>query len=129
MGQMKTVKLNEEESREFVKLLEQDASPEEMEAFLNGKTPETVAAELLPVLELTSQLDQLMEEEHRVAHQIYGIRRKIQEELTLRLLGEDPKNNSGKIVLSDGPADPEDPQKREENVGQNGEQTSPTKEE
>lgn len=96
---MKSVELNEEDSKEFVTLLEKDAKPEEIEAFLLDKSSGEVPAESVAALEKLAELDSLQETEIALLSKLATVRREIQGELVQILL------DAGKDVKTDGALD------------------------
>ena len=83
---MKAVELNEADSKEFVALLEKDAEPAEIEAFLLDKASGEVPAESAAALEKMAELDALQQDELTIMAKIATVRREMQGELVEILL-------------------------------------------
>lgn len=88
---MKQVDLNEEESKEFVKLLERDADPDEITKWLDSRSPTDVSDDLVPVLEIFEQLQKLQEDEISILAKCFRVRQVLTESL-IELLLDGPKD-------------------------------------
>ena len=97
---MKAVELNVEDSKEFVELLERNAGPDEIEAFLNGKAVGEVSDTVVPALEIIEQLQKLQEDEISILAKCFQVRQSLTTELTALLI-DGPKD-----VKVDGALDP-----------------------
>jgi len=97
---MKAVELNQEDSKEFVSLLEKDAGPEEIEAFLLDKASGEVPTESVAALEKLAELDALQQDELTIMAKIATVRREMQGELVEILLeaGKDKVDGNSDLV-------------------------------
>ena len=102
---MKTVELNKEDSKVFAELLESDAAPEEIDAFLTDKAVGEVPPESVAALEKMAALDDLQETEVQLLAKLASIRRELQGELVNLLLdtGKDKVDGSSDQVEETSP--------------------------
>ena len=88
---MKSVELNEEDSKEFVALLERNAAPEEIEAFLLDRAVAEISDDLIPVLQIIEQLQKLQDDEISILSKCFQVRTGLMADLT-ELLVSGPKD-------------------------------------
>ena len=104
---MKQVELNEEESKEFAALLEKDANPEEIGAWLASKSSATISDDLIPVLEIFDQLQKLQDDEVAILAKCFRVRQTLTETLIELLLdGAKDKKEDGAVLSLEKDSDP-----------------------
>ena len=101
MTGMKAVELNAEDSKEFVTLLESNASEDEIEEFLDSKSPKELPEELVPALEIVAKLRNLQTDEINVLATLLGTRQKLMDDLTAILLGDSPQAEETSLISTD----------------------------